>query len=404
MKTLKKLILIFVLFFVYSYIVSIDNIPENIIIFKGEDINIDTLWGINIKSNTTLIETALNINTGEFDKAGQETLTVSLFDKINLKTIDVSVLEDIEVIPNGEIVGIKLYTSGVLVVGTSSIEGIDGQIYKPFEGTGILEGDSIIEVNGNIINNTQELVNSINKSNGQEIEVKFVRNSEEKTCKITPVKNKQEEYKIGLWVRDSAGGVGTVTFYNEESKSFAALGHAITDIDTGEIINTSSGEIDDVNIVSIVKGEKEEPGKVQGTIINGSAIGNIYKNCGFGIYGTVENLNNLNINYNRRVKVASRQEIELGKATFLSGIDGQVKEYELEIEKIYLNNNEDNKSMLIKITDEELLEKTGGIIQGMSGSPIIQNGKFIGAITHVFVKEPQVGYAVFGDMMLNELE
>ena len=388
----------------YSYIVSIDNIPENIIIFKGEDINIATLWGINIKSNTTLIETSSNINTGEFDKAGQETLTVSLFDKINLKTIDVSVLEDVEVIPNGEIVGIKLYTSGVLVVGTSSIEGIDGQIYKPFEGTGILEGDSIIEVNGNIINNTQELVNSINKSNGQEIEVKFVRNSEEKTCKITPVKNKQEEYKIGLWVRDSAGGVGTVTFYNEETKSFAALGHAITDIDTGEIINTSSGEIDDVNIVSIVKGEKEEPGKVQGTIINGSAIGNIYKNCGFGIYGTVENLNNLNINYNRRVKVASRQEIELGKATFLSGIDGQVKEYELEIEKIYLNNNEDNKSMLIKITDEELLEKTGGIIQGMSGSPIIQNGKFIGAITHVFVKEPQVGYAVFGDMMLNELE
>lgn len=404
MKTLKKLILIFVLFFVYSYIVSIDNIPENIIIFKGEDINIATLWGINIKSNTTLIETSSNINTGEFDKAGQETLTVSLFDKINLKTIDVSVLEDVEVIPNGEIVGIKLYTSGVLVVGTSSIEGIDGQIYKPFEGTGILEGDSIIEVNGNIINNTQELVNSINKSNGQEIEVKFVRNSEEKTCKITPVKNKQEEYKIGLWVRDSAGGVGTVTFYNEETKSFAALGHAITDIDTGEIINTSSGEIDDVNIVSIVKGEKEEPGKVQGTIINGSTIGNIYKNCGFGIYGTVENLNNLDINYNRRVKVASRQEIELGKATFLSGIDGQVKEYELEIEKIYLNNNEDNKSMLIKITDEELLEKTGGIIQGMSGSPIIQNGKFIGAITHVFVKEPQVGYAVFGDMMLNELE
>ena len=404
MKTLKKLILIFVLFFVYSYIVSIDNIPENIIIFKGEDINIATLWGINIKSNTTLIETASNINTGEFDKAGQETLTVSLFDKINLKTIDVSVLEDIEVIPNGEIVGIKLYTSGVLVVGTSSIEGIDGQIYKPFEGTGILEGDSIIEVNGNIVNNTFELIKNISKGKGQEIEIKFVRNGEEKTCKITPVKNKQEEYKIGLWVRDSAGGVGTVTFYNEETKSFAALGHAITDIDTGEIINTSSGEIDDVNIVSIVKGEKEEPGKVQGTIINGSTIGNIYKNCGFGIYGTVENLNNLDINYNRRVKVASRQEIELGKATFLSGIDGQVKEYELEIEKIYLNNNEDNKSMLIKITDEELLEKTGGIIQGMSGSPIIQNGKFIGAITHVFVKEPQVGYAVFGDMMLNELE
>ena len=354
MKTLKKLILIFVLFFVYSYIVSIDNIPENIIIFKGEDINIATLWGINIKSNTTLIETSSNINTGEFDKAGQETLTVSLFDKINLKTIDVSVLEDVEVIPNGEIVGIKLYTSGVLVVGTSSIEGIDGQIYKPFEGTGILEGDSIIEVNGNIVNNTFELVKNISKSNGQEIEIKFVRNGEEKTCKITPVKNKQEEYKIGLWVRDSAAGVGTVTFYEPESKTFAALGHGIVDIDTKQLINISSGEFVTTKILNIQKGEKGEPGRIQGTIDNQPNIGTIYKNTKFGIYGKVDNLLPLNLNNSKEMEVALRDEIHTGKATILATLEkGKTQEYDIEIKKIFKENNYDNKSMQIKIVDED---------------------------------------------------
>lgn len=403
MKTLKKISLLFVLFFIYTYIISIENIPDTIAIFRGEQINISTLWGINIKKENTSVETSTNLSADTFENTGNETLTVSLFDKIDLKTIDVSIMEEVEIIPVGEIVGVKLYTNGVLVVGTSSIENKNGDTCKPFADSNIQEGDSIIAINGDIINNTNELIKAVNDSNGEKIEITYVSNEQEQKCEITPVMDKENNYKIGLWVRDSAAGVGTITFYNEQTQSFAALGHAITDIDTGDIINTSSGEIDNVNIISIVKGLKEDPGKIQGTIKKESTIGNIYKNTKYGIYGIIKDSSKFNIDYSKRMKVASRQEIKAGSATILCGVDGQVKEYDIDIQKLYLNNNYDNKSMLIKITDEELLEKTGGIIQGMSGSPIIQNGKFIGAITHVFVNDPQIGYAVFGDMMIKQL-
>lgn len=332
MKTLKKISLLFVLIFLYAFILAKSYMPTTIAV-KGEEIKIS----------------------------------------------------DIQVIPVGEVVGIKLYTSGVLVVGTSGIQSIDGTTYKPYENTGLKEGDSIIEVNGIKVNNTNELINSINTCNGEEIKIKFVRKDEKKECTMTPVKDQKGEYKIGLWVRDSAAGVGTVTFYIDDMQSFSALGHAITDIDTGDIIQTSSGEIDDVTIVSIVKGEKEEPGKIQGAIQKDKTIGKIYKNTQYGIFGTIKNINNIDINYSKKINVATRQEIKIGEATILSNIDGEFKEYKIEIQKTYLSNNYDNKSMLIKVTDEELLNKTGGIIQGMSGSPIIQNGKFCGAVTHVLV-------------------
>ncbi|MCI8273233.1 MAG: SpoIVB peptidase [Clostridia bacterium] len=403
MKILKKISLLFVLFFLYAYIVFIYNIPEVISVFEGDQVKISTLWGIKIKKENDVIQTSTNVTSNTFEKAGHEQLTVSLFNKIDVKTIDVNIMEETEVIPSGEIVGIKLYTSGVLVVGTSSIEGIDGQNVKPFQDTGIQEGDSITTINDTIINNTEELVKAVNDAKGEKIKITYIRKGEEKTCEITPTKDKSNEYKIGLWVRDSAAGVGTITFYHEQTNSFAGLGHAITDIDTGEIINTSSGEIDDVKIVSVEKGEKEEPGKIQGTIKDNKIIGNIYKNTEYGIYGVIKDIDNLSINKDKRMKVASRHEIQLGEAKILCGIDDEIKEYKIEIQKIHLNNNYDNKSMLIKVTDEELINKTGGIVQGMSGSPIIQNGKFIGCVTHVFVNDPKIGYAVFGDIMISQL-
>ena len=208
MKYLKRFVLLFVLFFMYSYIVSIDNIPLNIKIFQGENIDIPTLWGVTIeKQNDETIETTSNLNSNTFNKIGEEKLQVSLFDKIKLKTINVEVLEQMEVIPSGQVIGIKLYTNGVLVVGTSSIEGTDGKIYKPFENTEIEEGDSIIEINGITINSTNELISEVNKSNGEEIELKYIHENEKKTAKIKPIKNKENIFKLGLWVRDSAAGV-----------------------------------------------------------------------------------------------------------------------------------------------------------------------------------------------------
>lgn len=320
-----------------------------------------------------------------------------------LNSIAANAIDGVEVIPIGEVAGIKLYTNGILVVGTSQIEDIDGNIQKPYEKTDIKEGDSITAINDCIVNSTEELLKIVNESEGRSIKIKYSRNNEQKECEIQPVKDKDNNYKLGLWVRDSAAGVGTITFYNEQTGSFAGLGHAITDIDTGEIINTSSGEIDDVNILSIIKGKKEAPGKIQGTIKQNSIIGSIYKNTKYGIYGVIKNPMNLEVDYTRKMKVASRQETKIGNAKILSDIDGSVKEYDIEIQKVYLNNYYDNKSMLIKVTDENLIKKTGGIIQGMSGSPIIQDGKFVGAVTHVFVNDPQIGYAVFGETMIQQL-
>lgn len=328
------------------------------------------------------------------------TFEASIFNQLN--AIDASAIEGIEVIPVGEVVGVKLYTSGVLVVGTSSIEGNDGEKHKPFENSGIKEGDTIKSINQKIINSTEELINEINNMNGEKIEITYISNEQEKNCEITPVKGKDNKYKIGLWVRDSAGGVGTVTFYNQQNNTFVALGHAITDIDTGNIINTSSGEIDDVSIISIIKGKREDPGKIQGTIKNSQSIGKIYKNTKYGIYGKVNNIENLSLDYSKKMKISPRQDIKTGEAKILCNLEGEVKEYNIEVKRIYLNNNYDNKCMILKVTDTELIEKTGGIIQGMSGSPIIQNGKLIGAVTHVFVNDPTIGYGIFADKMLSE--
>ena len=197
--------------------------------------------------------------------------------------------------------------------------------------------------------------------------------------------------------------MGTITFYETESKTFGALGHGITDIDTEKLINISSGEFITTRILNITKGEVGKPGRIQGTIEKQKNIGSIYKNSKFGIYGKVNNVANLNVDTSNKMDVALRDEIKLGKAKIMCNLDNQsVKEYEVEIEKIYKENDYDNKSMLIKVTDKELLEKTGGIIQGMSGSPIIQDGKFVGALTHVLVNNPEEGYAVFGDIMIKQ--
>ena len=186
-------------------------------------------------------------------------------------------------------------------------------------------------------------------------------------------------------------------------KPLEPCGHGITDIDTGELINIASGEFVTTRILNITKGESGNPGKIQGTIENQVNIGDIDKNTKFGIYGKVDNLSGLSIDTSKEMEVATRDEIQVGKATILCSLDNKtVQEYEIEIEKIFKENNYDNKSMEIKVTDSRLLEKTGGIIQGMSGSPIIQNGKFIGAVTHVLVNNPEEGYAVFGDIMLKQ--
>lgn len=406
----KKLLIAFLLCFltiVYVYICAIDAIPKNTILFEGEQLNIKKIIGISLVSKNKNYDTILT-STESIEENTQElgttNLEVKLFNTFNVKDIDVSVIKRTKVIPVGQVAGLKLYTTGVLVVGMSEIKGIDNKKYKPYENTGIQEGDTIVEIENDEITGTKELIQKVNSSKGKELNLKYVRDGEILECAISPVKTGASEFKLGLWVRDSAAGIGTMTYYEPETKNFAALGHGITDVDTGKLINISNGQFITTKVLSIIKGEDGAPGKIQGSISEQSNIGTIKKNSIFGIYGVAEDLQKIKIDPNKKMNVAIRNEIELGEATILCSLDDEkTKEYKIQIEKIYLNNNYDNKSMLIKVTDKELIEKTGGIIQGMSGSPVIQNGKFIGAITNVLVNDPTKGYVVFGDLMIKEM-
>ena len=402
-KKLISIILLTILIILYMYTFVINYFPVNIIIFEGESILTKPFLGLNVSSQGETLTVSSNPSEQTINKIGTEKLKLNLFNNFTVKDIDVSVIPKTKVIPVGNIAGVKLYTNGVLVVGMSEIEGADNKTYKPYENTGIEEGDTIIKINENEILSTDALIEMVNESKGNELSIKYIHENETKECSITPVKTEENDYKLGLWVRDSAAGVGTVTFYEPSTRTFGALGHGITDIDTGELLNIASGEFVTTEILNISKGEKGSPGKIQGTIDNQKTIGDISKNTSFGIYGSVQNVTSLNIDKSKEMDVALRDEIKVGKATILCSLDNKnVEEYKLEIEKIYPENNYNNRSMEIEVTDGRLIERTGGIIQGMSGSPIIQNGKFVGAVTHVLVNNPLEGYAVFGDLMIKQ--
>jgi len=365
---LRKILIITMLLIALIYTVNITNIPEKIILFEQEELNLNKIFGIVLKENEEQILEASSSN----NNIEKRTVTVSLFNIIDVKQIEISKIENVKVVPLGNTVGIKLYSDGVLVIGMSEIKG-----QKPYENSGIKEGDLITKVDNVEITTTGELIETVNKSEGKEIEIKYIRENEEYVTTILPVKADDDNYKIGLWVRDGAVGIGTATYYEPETGKVATLGHGIVDRDTDNLITIEKGEFLTSTITKIQKGEKGNPGEIKG-IIGENIIGSIDKNTEFGIYGNLLKTSNLNANENQAMEVEKREEIKTGKATILLCLeDGIRKEYEIEIKKIYRNNLEDNKSMLIEITDEELISKTGGIIQGMSGAPILQNGKFV---------------------------
>jgi SpoIVB peptidase len=403
-KNFAKIAVVLVLLLSYVYICSINSIPNNIIIFEGENLNLKIATGLTLASkNSKTILTASNINKEKINSEGTNSLNLNLFGTIPVKEVNVNVIPKTMVVPLGNAIGMKLYTKGVLVVGMSQIETDKNEKKKPYENSGIEQGDTILEINNNIVGNTEELIKEVENSKGNTINIKYLRDDKTMQTDITPVKSKNT-YKIGLWVRDAAAGVGTLTFYEPSTNLFMALGHGISDIDTEEIVNIANGELVTANIVSITKGRKGYPGEIRGTIDEGKTIGTIYKNTNFGVYGMVKNKNYLEADLTQEMEVAPRNEIKEGKAQIICQLENSAKKkYDIEIEKVYINNNQNNKSMLIKITDKELLEKTGGIIQGMSGAPIIQEGKFVGAVTNVLVNDPTQGYGVFADIMIKEM-
>ena len=411
MKKLRNIFIIIGLLVIYIYVCNITLLPSSIIIFEGEELNLRTIIGINVRRANTgtaeVIQASTTVDSDQdnvYSSAGTFELNLDLFGTIPVKEINVNVIPKTKVVPMGNLIGVKMYTSGVLVVGMSEIEGQDKQKYKPYINSGIEEGDMIVEINNKKVDTTDELIEVVNNSQGQEIQIKYVRDDDEMVTSILPIKNEFNEYKLGLWVRDAAAGVGTLTFYEPSTGKFAALGHGIVDVDTGGILHIANGELVKSRLVSIKKGEKGDPGEIKGSIDSAVSIGEIEKNTNFGVFGLVSKKVNLDLNNSKEYEVALRSEIQTGEAEVICELEqGKKKTYKIRIEKVYSSNNYDNKSMLIKIIDDELLEKTGGIIQGMSGSPIIQNGKFVGAITNVLVSDPTTGYAIFGDLMIKQM-
>lgn len=265
MKKTRKIFIIAFLLCLLIYCCKIDSIPNNIILYSGENINLGNFLGISLKIGEKNCDSVLASSDLAEDLAENVNddvkVNVKLFNKINVKEVSVSIIDRTTVIPVGQISGLKLYTNGVLVVGMGEIKGSDNKKYKPYENSGIEEGDRIIKINGAEIADTENLIQTVNKNKDKNLEIEYIRNNETKTCKITPVKYVDGSYKLGLWVRDSAAGIGTLTFYEPSTGNFAALGHGITDTDTGDLVEIQNGEFLTTKIISIVKGIKRKPWK-----------------------------------------------------------------------------------------------------------------------------------------------
>ncbi|MDY5871392.1 MAG: SpoIVB peptidase [Suilimivivens sp.] len=330
-------------------------------------------------------------------------LQLKLFGVIPLKDVDVEVIQDIRLKPAGIPIGIYVKTKGVLVVGIGEFEGENGQKYSPARYI-FKTGDYILEINDQEINTKKELINIINHSDGQEMVFKVQRKDAVIEVKAKPEQNKNGEYKMGIWVRDNAQGVGTMT-YIDENGSFGALGHGINDIDTSTLMSLSKGTLYHTEIIGITRGGVGAPGELTGFIEydDENIMGDITANTTRGIFGvcTEETALSATGDY---LPLGLKQEIEIGPAEILCSLGEETKTYDVEIVEIHLENNNVNRGIVLEITDPELLAVTGGIVQGMSGSPILQNGKLVGAVTHVLVNDPTKGYGVFIENMLEAAE
>jgi stage IV sporulation protein B len=305
-------------------------------------------------------------------------------------------------IPCGNTIGVKLFTDGILVVGFSEFENESGQKTSPAKKRGVKKGDVIKTINDKCIYSVDDFI--LECKNKDEVKLEILRNNKIINFNIKSEKTADGESKFGMWVRDSTAGIGTMTFYNPKTKKFAALGHGICDIDTNLIFPLKDGEILSSSIVSVKKGEKGTPGELHGVFLESQgSIGHVDYNNQFGIYGDI--VRDEMLTKNTPMKIALKEEVKEGDAYIMSNISGQkVKTYKICIQKTFVQNPSSTKGMIIKITDEELIKRTGGIVQGMSGSPIIQNGKLVGAVTHVFVNDPTRGYGIFIENMLSEAE
>ncbi len=330
---------------------------------------------------------------------GSYHLGLKLFGKFQFKEIQLDVVDTHYAVPCGVPVGIYLRSNGVLVIGTGRIRCQDGEETEPAYGI-LQSGDYIEAINGEPLRDKEALITSLNDNGGREALLRVRRDGEELEIRMNPVQAADGNYKLGAWVRDDTQGIGTMT-YVDTNGNFGALGHGISDSDTGDVVEIDEGALYEAEIMGIEKGSAGNPGVMAGVIYYGpgSRLGSIEANTRVGIFGKVNEKLQKSIS-GEALEIGYRQDVKKGRAWIRSSVSGEPRDYEIEIQRIDYNPIQENKSLVIRIVDEELLKLTGGIVQGMSGSPILQDGKLVGAVTHVFVQDSTRGYGIFVEDML----
>ena len=337
--------------------------------------------------------------TMKMDAQSSYQMQVKLFGFLPVKQVGIRVIEDQELIPVGTPIGIYIETDGVLVVGTGEFQGEGGVSCSPGKNI-VKSGDYIRKVNGTDVEKKDEVIKMVEESGGNPVILTVERNGETMEVAIQPEKDESGSYKIGVWIRDNAQGVGTMTYIDSHG-NFGALGHGINDVDTSTLMHVDVVTLYETSIIDIKKGTVGNPGEMTGLIVYSDShiLGTITKNSTQGIFGTC-NSKALALGTRDALPIGLKQEIQRGAAQILCTVDGTTKYYDIEVTDIHLDHDNVNRGIELKVTDPDLLELTGGIVQGMSGSPIIQNGKLIGAVTHVLVQDSTRGYGIFIENML----
>lgn len=404
---LKKFIYIFPLLLILYFIAEYAAIPDTIYMTAGEENSLcldspfkgelkpESIEAVSVNNEKVTDNIKIDLDTPSViscEETGKANMKVKILG-LPLKNINLNFTPEKKVYASGRAVGICVNSKGVLVLGTGRVKGIDGGYYTPCENI-LKSGDIITEVNGKSINKKEELTNEISKSST--VNIKYIRNDEEKICTLSTVKSVEDNLnKLGLWVRDSTQGIGTITYYDKETGRFGALGHPINDVDTGKKMKIDNGEILDAEIEYAEKGIKGKPGSLQGDIDYNKILGTVDSNEDNGVFGRISaDIDGI------YVPLGYKNCLNIGNAVILTNIKSKnVEEFTIHIDSISRYNTEENKNFIFTVTDKKLINRTGGIIQGMSGCPIIQNGKLVGAVTHVFVNNPHKGYGIFIENM-----
>lgn len=375
--------------FILIYGTMKDHIPDEIFVYADEETDWETFFQEPLISYDETVEVSQN---------GSYQIRCKWLGVLPLKTIKVHTVEKQEVLVSGSPVGIYMETKGVLVIDSGEITDREGIRRTPAEHI-IQSGDYICEIDGKVLTGKRQLMQLVRENQGEPMELQVIRHQETIKLEMTPVETEDGSYKLGIWVRDNIQGIGTLT-YVEPNGTFGALGHGISDADTGERLEISDGDLYHADILSIRKGTAGTPGELRGVINyrEENRIGTICGNSQYGIRGQMEP--GKYAESMKKIPTGLKQEIQTGKAEIRCDIGDGIREYQCEILEIDSNARDTNKCFVLRITDDDLLSRTGGIVQGMSGSPVLQNGKLIGAITHVFVNDPTKGYGIFIENMM----